>query len=242
MPDFATYIKQNGNQAPGYNSEIFINTLLDQKVYIHLIDYENSILEEKYPEFRYLLNEFYDGILLFEISDSLIWQRSENDSTGLKQYYNTRKDEFIEKAEARARIYEIAEDAGKSRTRKILRAIRRHHDSEDYYREVMDIAISGKDTLVKITEGTWQKGENTLLDNMKWNRGLNQQQKNNGIILVDILGITKERYKNLEDVKGRIIPGYQKYLEEKWLRDLRKKYEVSVNMELMEKLKSETGK
>ncbi len=242
MPDFATYIKQNGNQAPGYNSEIFINTLLDQKVYNHLIDYENSILEEKYPEFRYLLNEFYDGILLFEISDSLIWQRSENDSTGLKQYYNTRKDEFIEKAEARARIYEIAEDAGKSRTRKILRAIRRHHDSEDYYREAMDVAISGKDTLVKITEGTWQKGENTLLDNVKWNRGLNQQQKNNGIILVDILGIKKERYKDIEDVKGRIIPGYQKYLEEKWLRDLREKYEVSVNMELMEKLKSETGK
>ncbi|MEE4214826.1 MAG: peptidylprolyl isomerase, partial [Bacteroidales bacterium] len=77
MKEFAVFIRQNGNTAPAHNPEVFINTLLDRKVYEHLLGYENSILEDKYPEFRYLMNEFYDGILFFEISDSLIWSRSE---------------------------------------------------------------------------------------------------------------------------------------------------------------------
>ena len=242
MPDFARFIGENGSQAPENNSEIFINTLLELKVYNHLIDYENSILEDKYPAFHYLMNEFNDGMLLFEISDSLIWKRSENDSSGLMQYYNTRKDEFVEKAEARARIYEISENAGRRNTRKILKAIRRNHDSKNFYREIMDVAVSGRDTLVKITEGNWQKGENVILDNIRWNRGLSQQQKNNGIILADILSIKKESYKDFEDVRGKILPGYQEYLEEKWIAELREKYKVYVNRELMEKLKSEIGK
>lgn len=241
MPEFAVFIKQNGSQAPEYSSAIYINTLLDQKVYNHLIDYENSVLEEKYPEFRYLMNEFYDGILLFEISDSLIWKRSESDYNGIMQYYNTRKDEFIEKAEVLARIYEIVSHAGRSKTRKIQRAIRKYHDSKDYYRLITDVAISGRDTLVKITEGIWQKGTNPILDNIMWNTGLNQQKGNNGIIVVDILGVKKERYKDLEEVHGKLLPGYKEYLEEEWVNELRKKYPVSFNRELMEKLKSEIG-
>ncbi|MEA1886149.1 MAG: peptidylprolyl isomerase [Bacteroidota bacterium] len=242
MPDFAAYIRENGSQAPAYSPEIFINTLLDQKVYKHLIDYEDSILEEKYPEFRYLMNEFYDGILFFEISDSLIWQKAENDSTGLKQYYETIKNEFMIKPEVAARIYEIDADAGKRKKRRMMRAIRRHHDKEDYYGEVMNEAISGKDTLANITEGTWKERENELLDNIRWNRGLHQIQKNNGIIVVDILSIKKGRHKDLEDIRGTVINKYQEYLEQQWIRELRNKYDVKVNRKLMEKLKSETGK
>ncbi|MDT8401142.1 MAG: peptidylprolyl isomerase [Bacteroidales bacterium] len=242
MQEFASYISQNGNRAPDYNNEVFINTLLDQKVYEHLLDYENSILEQKYPEFRFLMNEFYDGILLFEISDSLIWKRSENDSTGLKEYYNTRKDEFMAEPGVRARIYEIDKNAGKRKTRRIIRIIRRHHNRDNYYQKVMAEAVTGKDTLVNITEGMFEKGENVILDNTRWHRGLNQQQNNNGTILVDILEVERERYKDIEDVMGLIINDYQEYLEQQWLRELNKRYEVSINRSIMEKLKSETGK
>jgi len=242
MQDFASFIMQNANRVPDHNPAVFINTLIEQKVYNHLHEYENSILEDKYPEFRYLMSEFYDGILFFEISDSLIWERSENDSAGLLEYYNSRKDEFMNEPSAIARIYEISKNAGKRKTRRIIRAVKRHHADDDYYQKVMAEAIAGKDTLVKITEGKWEKGKNPYLDNIRWTMGLNQQQNNNGIILVDILKVEKERYKDFEDVKGIIITGYQEYLEEQWIKELRKKYEVSVNSKIIEKLKSEIDK
>jgi peptidyl-prolyl cis-trans isomerase SurA len=242
MKEFALYIRQNGNTAPGYNAEIFINTLLDRKVYEHLREYENSILEEKYPEFRYLMNEFYDGILFFEISDSLIWSRSEKDSTGLIAYYNTRKEEFREEPLATARIFHISKDAGKRKVRKMIRAVRRYHGRDNYYRKIMDKASSGQDTLVEIREGKWEKGENEYLDELRWKKGLSQVETNNGTILVDILEIEKERYKDPEDVRARIISGYQEYLEEKWLKELRNKYEVTVDSSRMKKLKLEAEK
>ncbi|HCC71586.1 MAG TPA: hypothetical protein DEQ09_10620, partial [Bacteroidales bacterium] len=242
VSDFANYISQNGSKVPNYDSIVFINTLLDQKVYNHLLEYENSILEEKYPDFGFLMNEFYDGILFFEISDSLIWKRSESDSTGLREYYDIIKDKFIEKPVIRARMYKIREDAGKRKSRKLLKAIKRYHDNENFLELIMPEAMSGKDTLVNITEGTWQTGENNLLDNIKWNTGLEQRHTDNGIILVDILEVKKERYKNFEDIKGIIISEYQDYLEEQWIRELRKKYEISVNRDNLEKLKSEIGR
>ena len=242
MPEFAEYIKQNGDKAPQYDSVKFINTLLDQKVYNHLIDYEDSILEDKYPEFRYLMNEFYDGILFFEITDSLIWKKSENDSKGLREYYNTRKEEFIDNPVASARIYQISPDAGKRKTRRLQKYIRRYHDSDNYYEMVLSEAVSGRDTLVTITEGTWQEGENEILDNISWKKGVQQTELKNGIILVDFLEIKKERYKELEEIKGIMISGYQEYLEEQWISNLMNEYEISINNEVLEKIKSEIGK
>ena len=57
------------------DSVIFINRSIETRSSDHLIDYENSVLEKKYPEFRYLINEFHDGMLLFEISGKKVWNR-----------------------------------------------------------------------------------------------------------------------------------------------------------------------
>ncbi|MBS0009802.1 MAG: peptidylprolyl isomerase [Bacteroidales bacterium] len=242
MSDFADYIREHGSQAPAFDSVIFINSLLEQKVYNDLLAYEDSVLEDKYPEFAYLMNEFYDGIMFFEISDSLVWQKSMNDSSGLNKYYNSRKEEFRKEQTATARIYEISEDAGRRKTRRILRTIRRHHNKEDFNERLMAEAITGKDTLLKITSGTWEKGENPVLDNTRWNKGMTQKAKNNGTILVDILEVHKDRFKELNEMRGVIIQDYQEYLEAQWLEKLREKHEVSVNRDVMEKLKLEIGK
>ncbi|MDA3823625.1 MAG: peptidylprolyl isomerase, partial [Bacteroidales bacterium] len=242
MKNFATYINQKGDQVPACDSLIFINELIDQKVYSHLIEYEDSRLEEKYPEFRYLMNEFYDGILFFEMSDSLIWQRSVTDSTGLSSYYESRKDEFMKESAAQVRIYEIDRDAGNWKTRRLTRIIKRKHDRENFYTEIMNKAISGKDTLVNITESTWDKGENKMLNEIKWKEGIHETEHNNGIILVDILEIREEEHMPLEDVKSTIIPDYQEYLEEQWVNKLMDKYDVSVNRTVLQKLKQEIGK
>jgi len=57
-----------------------------------ILGYEESILESKYPDFRYLVGEFHDGILLFAISYEKVWNRVQSDSTGLKNYYTTHVD------------------------------------------------------------------------------------------------------------------------------------------------------
>ncbi len=241
MNEFAEFIRHNGNQGTMNDSVSYIRSLLEQKIYNHLLEYEDANLEDKYPEFRYLMNEFYDGILFFEITDSLIWQKSA-DSTGLAEYYNTRKEEFMEGPMVTARIFTIEGETGKRLTRKIIKTIKKYHNRNDYREIILQESVTGKDSTVIIEEGTWRKGENDLLDRVKWSKGIHQLTTDNGTILVDITELTGVRPKELEQVKGIIINDYQNYLEEKWVNELRRKYEVSINRELLKEVKTDIGK
>jgi len=64
--EFADYIEKRGSLLVTKDSSVFINRLIETRASDHLISYENSILEKKYPEFRYLMNEFHDGMLLLK--------------------------------------------------------------------------------------------------------------------------------------------------------------------------------
>ncbi len=72
-----------------------------------MISYENSILEKKYPEFRYLMKEFHDGMLLFEISEKKVWNRVSSDSAGLHSYYEEHKNNWLSRRGIEAKIYTL---------------------------------------------------------------------------------------------------------------------------------------
>jgi peptidyl-prolyl cis-trans isomerase SurA len=92
---FADYIESNRAAIPFRNPDDFINTALEMKIAVHLMDYENSVLEKKYPEFRYLMGEFHDGMLLFDISGKKVWTRVSSDSTGLQTYFNAHRNNYL---------------------------------------------------------------------------------------------------------------------------------------------------
>jgi peptidyl-prolyl cis-trans isomerase SurA len=85
--DFALYTSKNRSGFRTSDPEVFISRSLDNCLADHLYRYEDSVLETKYPEFGYLVNEFHDGILLFEISGRRVWDKAQTDTTGLKDYY-----------------------------------------------------------------------------------------------------------------------------------------------------------
>lgn len=243
MPDFASYIRQNHDQAPVYEPAEFINKLLEKKVYEHLTAYESSVLEDKYPEFHFLMNEFYDGILFFEISDSLIWKRSRNDSTGIMEYYDKRKDEFTKEAYADLRLYTISDDAGRRHTRKIKRAIRRFHKRDNYYEKIMEKSTFGGDTLLQAEEKSFKRSNSFLKNNnIKWKEGLQEVTNMNGTIVVDILEIHERKYKEAESIMNILVPDYQEYLESQWIRKLKNTYPVELNKKMLKRIKSDIKK
>ena len=105
--DFANYIEKRGSMIVTNDSLTFINSSIETRVSDHLITYENSVLEKKYPEFRYLMNEFHDGILLFEISEKKVWNRVSNDTAGLQRYYENNKKNYLTSESIDAKIYTL---------------------------------------------------------------------------------------------------------------------------------------
>ena len=77
-----------------------------------LLAYESGLLEQKYPEFKYLMEEYHDGILLFNITDNQVWSKAVKDSAGLKTYFDKHQGEYNWKERADVSVYYL-KDAGK---------------------------------------------------------------------------------------------------------------------------------
>lgn len=74
--------------------EEFIEERFQYYIYDKVLTYENSILEEKYPEFKNLVEEYFNGMLLYEINSQNIWNKSLQDSVGLEKFYEEIKTQF----------------------------------------------------------------------------------------------------------------------------------------------------
>ena len=60
------------------------------------------MLEKEYPQFAEMLNEYRDGILLFDVTDKMVWTKALKDTQGLKAYHEDHKNDYMygERAEA----------------------------------------------------------------------------------------------------------------------------------------------
>lgn len=95
VKDFYDFISESQNQQENINKEQYVNLLYEDFVNEELIAYEEDHLEEKYPDYKMLLQEYHDGILLFELMDNKVWSKAVEDTVGLKNFYQQHKEDYM---------------------------------------------------------------------------------------------------------------------------------------------------
>jgi peptidyl-prolyl cis-trans isomerase SurA len=232
--DFANYIDNRGSMIMTKDSVAFINQSLETQVSDQLITYENSILEKKYPEFRYLMNEFHDGILLFEISGKRVWNRVSNDSVGLHRYYEESKNNYLSKPGIAAKIYTLR-SPGKE---KLLTAAYQKYSGRNNGDELMIKKFNRRiDTLLTIDKRIWLKDDDPDIDKLVWVTGMQLIRKGSFPSIILISDIIKPVPLSFDEVKGEMMTGYQDYLEGEWVRQLKEKFSVKIDNLLLEEAK-----
>jgi len=193
-----------------------------------IIQYEDSKLENKYPEFRSLVQEYHDGLLLFSVSEKKIWQRASSDTLGLLAFYETNKQKYMWGERFRGVIVACSNPDIKD-------------DVEDKLDQGIPVAelydmFDVDENLIQIEEGTWSKGENRIVDFYVWNGEKPGDWKvDSGFVKGEFIGTEP---KLLEESRGFHISDYQQFLEEKWLRELKQKYTVKVNRKVLKTIKN----
>jgi peptidyl-prolyl cis-trans isomerase SurA len=235
---FASYIEKRGSMIETEDPVIFINKSIDTYLSDHVINYENSMLEKKYPEFRYLMNEFHDGILLFEISGKKVWDKSQEDSTGLKSFYEENKMKYLTREIMEGKVYTLKKTDG---MKKLSSAYSKYSKAGNTDSRMIKKFNSHGDTLLTIFEGSWKRGDNKAMESFEWKPGIYPTQTGGYPALVIVKKITPPVPLPFSEVRGEIISQYQDHLEKEWIKQLKEKYTVKIERNVLDEVRNREG-
>lgn len=220
--DFASYLsgrKQNRKRTP----DRIVEDKFKEWEESTLLDYEDSQLESKHNAFRLLMNEYRDGILLFELTDQKVWSKAVQDSLGLEAFYKEHKNDYMWGDRYDATIYTCANPTVAKQLRKLLK--------KKKGLDVIKSTLNAKSELnVKVEEGVYTLDDKEILANVPKSKGLSDNIDLNGqTCIVDVKEFMPPTPKKLNEAKGLVTADYQKFLEQQWIAELRKKYSFKAN-------------
>jgi len=229
--DFAEFIENNPRLRRGNSLNAVYSSYYNQFVETSCMDFEESRLEEKYPDFKELMGEYFDGILLFEITDEKVWSKAVNDTTGLEEYFKKNSENYMWDERVNATIYKCSDHKV---AKKAKATLERKNDDEllkEFNKE------KSKESL-KIESGTYERGQDNYIDRVLWEIGLSKEitLDDGRVVFIKIAGLVEPEPKKLKEIKGQVIADYQEYLEDEWIKSLKQKYPVKVNDSVLKSL------
>ena len=197
-------------------------------------EYADAHLEERYPEFKNLVQEYHDGILLFEVSLREVWDKAAKDTAGLENYFATHRKQYTwEQPRWKGWVLQCKDQ----RSAKVAKAIvnSAHPDSVKNY--IAHRVNLDSVTYVKAQRGLWEKGKNSAVDRFGFKDKKAAFTPNEQLPVVICVGKKLKAPATWDDEKGKVTTDYQDYLEKEWVKRLREKYPVVINQEVWERIK-----
>ena len=223
--DFKYFILEY--QESGLDFEMIYQRFVD----FTCLEYEESKLEVKYPEYKILLNEFRDGILLFDLTSKMVWTKAMEDTIGLQKYFETNRGNYFWGERVEANIYTCANYKVVSKLKRLLWKKSKHMVTIE---EIQESINNNSPINLQVSSSKYSKGDNKFVDQSKWIKGTTEiSTESDAIIVVEITDIIPSSDKELNEAKGKVISDYQNYLEENWLILLREKYLIVLNEEVL---------
>ncbi|HUS01434.1 MAG TPA: hypothetical protein VMY77_06895, partial [Chitinophagaceae bacterium] len=204
--------------------------IMDKFISKIALDNYKKRLPDLNPEFKYQLQEFKDGNMLFEVMERNIWTMASNDSTGLKKYYDQHKTKYTWNESADAILLSTANE-------KVAVNIIEQMKKGKSWKQVVE--ESGGQ--VQSDSGRYELTQIPAKPNTKFTEGMitsplvNQNDETTTIVKI-LKMYTANQQRNFEEARGLVINDYQTFLEEKWIEQLKKKYPVKINERVFQSL------
>jgi peptidyl-prolyl cis-trans isomerase SurA len=192
-----------------------------------LLKYEDSRLEQKHNSFRLLMNEYRDGILLFELTEQKVWSRAVRDTVGLKEFFAANQSKFMWPERMDAVIYTCANPSVAQKARMMISA---GTDRSEIAASINE----GTQLNIEIQQGLFSRDDHEVLSQINWTKGMSRNVDINGqVVIVDVKEVRPPAPRKFAEAKGLATSEYQNYLEQEWISELRGKYSYTVNRDVL---------
>lgn len=231
--DFAKYIESNQRFSAGQNKTEYLNQLYKRYVNSELMEFEKTQLTKKYPQYKSLLQEYRDGILLFEINDQKVWSYAIKDTVGLQKFYEANKNDHQWEERVDARIFTSLDKKTIKKAYKYVKAGKLRNDS------IVNLLNEDSQLNINFESGRYEVSKNEFLSDKTWEEGINKPvMQDNKYVLIAIDQVLPAGPKALKEARGAFTAAYQEYLEKQWIEELKAKYEVTVNKDVLYSIKN----
>lgn len=196
-----------------------------------LIAYYNENLENEFLEFKYVMDEYRDGLLLFDLMEKEIWNRAKTDTLGLSTYFKNNIKNYQWKKRFQADILSSTDLKIIQKAQKFLKKGK----SLEYIKEQLN-----KDGKVNVISksGLYEEDYDVLSQFKGLTKGVSTiLTKDNYYFVVQVTDEKPAGAKELSECRGRVISDYQQYLELHWVDELKKEFTVKVNQDNFSQIK-----
>ena len=233
VSDFVEYIKKNMTLQKYVTPATYAYQLYENFRNTTILDYADAHLEEKYPEFKALVQEYRDGILLFDLMDREVWDKAVKDTLGLQEFHSRNASKYMWNDRVYATIITVTRPESLPKVKSLLNngieldSLRNaiQHDSINY---------------AFVRKGYYQKGDNQFVDQTEWKVGVRNEipsTVDQSTTIVCIREVRKPEPKTLKEARGLVTSDYQVELEKKWVQSLKERYPVKINEKVLDKIR-----
>jgi peptidyl-prolyl cis-trans isomerase SurA len=180
-------------------------------------DLEDEELMRTNEEYRNLVREYREGILLFTIMEKEVWNRASEDTTGLRIFYESNKSRYAAGERVRARVYTSDDSVF------VLSTLKRLQSGDSLRKD---------DTRrFKSMQGprNFAQGESKAVDRVPKVVGLYAARVDASYCLVQVESLVPPGIRPITEIRSQVISDYQDYLEAAWVKTLKSKYPAKVN-------------
>lgn len=232
--DFGEYlIKNQGNNVIKESYFEIVANAYETFLNTNLVQYQESNLENENADFADILNEYKDGLLLFDLMEQTIWNTSQSDSVEIRKFYDNKKSHYTFPERIDAVVASSTKQNVVKRVAKLLA-------SDMGLEEIKNLVNSSGNVQVVFTSGIMDATHQALPEGLEFKKGMSKVYKHHdGFVVMKVNEVLPEQQQMFEEVKGEVISEYQANKEAKWLEELKVKYKVVVNQASLNKVKSQ---
>lgn len=196
-----------------------------------VVAYADSQLENENPDFKSLVTEYHDGILLFDLMDKKVWTKAVKDTVGLQSYYEQNKNNYLWDERLDASLFTVNDP-------KLVKKVRKMASKGIADDKILSSLNHDSTINVKVERKKFLKGENMNLQAVEWKAGMSPDVKlaDNATTFARVYAVVPPEPKLLSEVRGLMTSDYQNYLEKQWIDELRAKYPFEVNKQVFQSL------
>jgi peptidyl-prolyl cis-trans isomerase SurA len=226
--DFADYLVKNYRTAR--RDEIKTVVAAQHKLWEKeaILQHEEDKLPSKHPEYKALLTEYHDGILLYEIMQDMVWNKAIKDTIGLRTYFEANRSNYMWGKRVDAEIYECLNKEIATEVSKMLPG------KDITSKEVIEKINKDSELNLRVRTNKYDLSTTNFLTGRDLKVGVNAPYEFEGkFYVIKVVEVIDPRTKEFHEAKGAATSDYQNELERIWLEQLKAKHKIKVNEEVL---------